>query len=115
MDSGLDGLQGPFEMKVHVGHDGDRRLGQNRRQGVRITFFRDGDAHDITPAFGELSDLGYGGVYVISVSAGHGLYADGGVAADGDTTDHDLTGFSASKHCSCGSITLRNNEIVRMC
>ena len=34
--AGLDGLEGPAEMEVHVGHDGHRDLGQNLFERIGV-------------------------------------------------------------------------------
>ncbi len=98
VDARFNRLQCPLEVKMYVGHDGDRRLGENGGQGVGIRLGRDCDAHHIAPRLGELTDLGHRRIDVVGVGAGHRLNRHRCAPADGDATHVNSSRFSALDH-----------------
>ena len=85
-----DRLQGQGVVEVDVGDHRNRRLGDDRLQGLGILLAGHGDADDVGAGLGDGVDLGHRRREVGRLGLGHRLDGHGGTAADGDGAEHDL-------------------------
>jgi hypothetical protein len=86
-------------VEVHVGDQRHAHLRDDLGEGLGVLALGHGDADEVGAGGGELVDLGHARVDVVRVAAGHGLDADGCVAADPDGADAAV----AERDLSCGA------------
>jgi len=118
VDPGIDRLERPLEVEVHVRDDRHRRLGDDLSQRVGVLALGHRDADHVGTRRGELLDLRQAPRDVVGVPRGHRLDADwcglgraighrmvgGKPPSDADIADaviaeRDLAGWSSLNHC----------------
>ena len=96
----FDRFEGPFEMKVDVGHDGYRRLFHDLNERLGVFSLRHRDSNDVGTRFRQLLDLREASIDIVGVAGSHRLNRREGVATDLDAshtvvTDGHLPGCSS--------------------
>ena len=87
MRSGVDRLERERVIEVDVRDHGDRRLRDDRLQGVGVLLARHGDADEIGSGLRDLPDLLHRGLEIGRFGLRHRLYGHGCAPTDEDPAD----------------------------